>query len=227
MPVTTLLPLPADMEANGMGHGQQSFFAQSWRHRFSHGGTLRNRRAGRGQRPLSTKSPLHLVFKVNPGCLRHRSLRSVQGLPLVLFILRRYSQKFAVKIEQVSIQNDHIHALIRTSRRSQYYKFFRVVPGQIALQFKKQGLLRGASSRAVTDGAIRSAPVGRTTVTANTSGTGLWRYRPFSRVIKGWKAYRVVQNYIQLNEQEVLGRIKYQKNRLRGLSASDWEILWL
>lgn len=54
----------------------------------------------------------------------------------------------------------------------------------------------------------------------------IWKYRPFSRVIWGWKAYRVVKNYIQLNEKEALGKIKYQKNRLRGLSTSDWQILW-
>ncbi len=54
----------------------------------------------------------------------------------------------------------------------------------------------------------------------------LWKYRPFSRVVKGWKSYKIVRNYIQLNEKEVLGKIKYQKNRLRGLSTADWQILW-
>ena len=84
---------------------------------------------------------LDLVFKINSEKLRHRSLRSNRGLPLVLAILKKYSVKFAIKIEQVSIQNDHLHALVRTSRRSHYVNFFRVVAGQIAQQFEKQGLL--------------------------------------------------------------------------------------
>ena len=57
-------------------------------------------------------------------------------------------------------------------------------------------------------------------------GTGLWTLRPFSRIVFGWKAYVIVKNYIQLNEKEALGQIKYSKYRLRGLSASDWNILW-
>ncbi len=54
----------------------------------------------------------------------------------------------------------------------------------------------------------------------------LWKYRPFTRVIRGWKAYKTVRNYVQLNEQEILGNIPYRKQRLRGLSSNEWEILW-
>ena len=34
-----------------------------WKHRYSYGGTLRQKKAGRGMRPLSTRQPLHLVLK--------------------------------------------------------------------------------------------------------------------------------------------------------------------
>jgi hypothetical protein len=45
-------------------------------------------------------------------------------------------------------------------------------------------------------------------------------------VVRGWKAYQTVRDYIQLNEKEATGEIRYKKNRLRGLSAGEWEILW-
>ncbi|MEK6774395.1 MAG: hypothetical protein AABY64_10665 [Bdellovibrionota bacterium] len=54
----------------------------------------------------------------------------------------------------------------------------------------------------------------------------LWKYRPFTRVIKGWKAYKIVRSYIQLNEREALGVIPYRKTRLKGLSSTEWELLW-
>jgi hypothetical protein len=57
-------------------------------------------------------------------------------------------------------------------------------------------------------------------------GTKLWKYRPFTRVIRGFKAYRIVRDYIQLNELEARGKIPYRKARLRGLSAGEWELLW-
>jgi putative transposase len=116
---------------------------------------------------------------------------------------------FFVKVEQLSIQNDHIHILIRTHRRSHFHHFFRFVSGQIAQRFEKTGLL------AVTD-----------TPANPLKGTSLWKHRPFSRVVKGWKAFVTARNYVRLNEIEALGRIPYRKSRLRGLSAGEWRILW-
>jgi hypothetical protein len=64
------------------------------------------------------------------------------------------------------------------------------------------------------------------TQTGLRKGTGLWKYRPFTRVVRGWKAYQVVRSYIRLNEKEARGEIPYRKQRLRGLSSADWGILW-
>lgn len=124
----------------------------------------------------------------------------------MLKILEKYAKFFSVKVEQLSVQNDHIHILIRTSRRNQFHHFFRVVSGQIAQSFEKEGLL-----------AVTGTPQQKISI---------WKHRPFSRVVRGWKAYLIIRNYIQLNEKEALGQIRYQKNRLRGLSIADWEILW-
>jgi REP element-mobilizing transposase RayT len=56
-------------------------------------------------------------------------------------LIRKYAFKFYIKIHHLSIQGDHIHLHIRTTRRSNYQSFFRVVAGQIAQQFEKEGLL--------------------------------------------------------------------------------------
>lgn len=198
----------------GIGHQkpkQSSFFKINWKHHLSHGGALRKKHLGRGQRPLSTKEPIHVVFKIESLRLRHKSLRAPQNFKLVLKIVEKYAKHFVVKVEQLSVQHDHIHLLIRASQRSQFHHFFRVIAGQIAQSFEKEGLLLG-----VTD----------TPKTAFRASKNIWKYRPFSRVVRGWKSYQTVRDYIQLNEKEVLGKIRYQKNRLRGLSSADWQILW-
>ncbi|MEK6775140.1 MAG: transposase [Bdellovibrionota bacterium] len=203
---------------------QQKFdFAKvHWKYRFSHGGTLRNSRKGRGTRPLSKKESLHLVFKANKDCLRG-GLRTYRRYFLIQKIVDRYAQKFFVKIEQISIQNDHVHFLIRASRRTDYQNFFRVVTGQIAQQFQKSGLLNFAldlhQKKKVTD-----TPVDITETRKKQKK--LWKHRPFTRVICGWKAYKTVVSYVKLNEQEALGNIPYRKLRLKGLSSGEWEILW-
>jgi REP element-mobilizing transposase RayT len=117
------------------------FEKTNWQHRFCHGGSLRNKRAGRGSRSLSTKEPLHVVFKVNRERLRHGGLRHGVTYTLIHQIIRRYAKRFFVKVEQVSIQGDHCHLLIRAPRRAKFLNFFRVVSGQIAQRMEKEGLL--------------------------------------------------------------------------------------
>lgn len=198
---------------------QQNFFGKSnWQHRFSYGGTLRQCRAGRGARPLSSREPLHLVLKARREKIRP-GFRTYQRFALIHFILRKYATHFFVKIEQVSIQGDHIHLLIRTTRRSNYQNFFRVLAGQIAQRFEQEGLL------AVTSPNVTGTP-GRSKGPGKPSPKGLWRHRPFSRVVRGWRAYKIVRDYIQLNEKEALGHIPYRKERLKGLSNSEWQTLW-
>jgi REP element-mobilizing transposase RayT len=203
----------------GIGHHQKSFFTSPWQHRFNHGGTLRRQRAGRGQRPLSTKEPLHVVFKIERSRLKTQSLRSPKTYSLVLSVVRQYAKRFLVKVEQISIQGDHCHLLVRAPRRAKFHHFFRVVAGQIAQRLKLEELLVGQGpglrQRAVTD-----------TPRSPRKSTGLWKYRPFSRVVRGWRAYKIVRDYIQLNEQEARGKIPSRKSRLRGLSSGEWQLLW-
>lgn len=84
--------------------------------------------------------------------------------------------------------------------------------GQIAQQFKNNGFL---AVRNVTDTPASPAKAAK-----------LWKYRPFTRVIQGWKPYLIVRSYIQLNIKEAMGTIKYKPQRLKGLSSSEWEVLW-
>jgi REP element-mobilizing transposase RayT len=192
---------------------QLSLIKSHWKFRYSHGGSLRNHRLGRGARPLSTKEPLHLVFKGNRSLMR-RGYRSPLGFQICNAVIKKYAKKFFVQIEQQAICGDHIHLLVRFSKRSQGQHFLRVVAGQIAQQFEKNGFLK--ASVKVTD------------TPTTTSGTKpkLWKYRPFSRVVKAWRDYLGLKSYVKLNEKEATKEIPYRKERLKGLSAQDWEILW-
>jgi putative transposase len=206
---------------------QFEFQTINWMHRFSHGGILRKSRAGRGMRPLSSREPLHLVFKADRARIKS-GFRSYQRFFLIHSLLQKYSLKFFVKIEQVSIQGDHIHLLIRTTRRSNYQSFFRVIAGQIAQRFEKEGLLSVPATVSKAEAAaVTDTPAGPGTPASTTSPKPkLWLHRPFTRVVRGYRAYKTVQNYIQLNEQEALGNIPYQKQRLRKLNPEQCEILW-
>lgn len=178
---------------------QQNFFKTPSKHRFCHGGSLRNSSRGRGARPLSTKDPHHIDFKINKAAVKG-GLRSAKNFSLMSQLLYKYSKKFFVKVEQFSIQHDHAHLLIRATKRSHFQYFFRVLAGQF--------------SQKMTD-----------TPNEKHQGIKVWKYRPFSRVIKGYKSYQIVRDYIQLNTKEAEGR-PYAKTRLRGLSQEQLRELW-
>lgn len=190
-----------------MGHtskrfrsAQRSFDKPHWQFRYTHGGILRRKRHGRKARPLATKSAIHLVFKIDRQKLK-KGFRSPLGFQICNTVIKTYANRFFVKIEQLAICNDHIHLLIRLSRRSLGQNFFRVVAGQIAQNLKNNGFW-------VTD------------------TQSVWKFRPFSRVIIGWKAYLIARDYVRLNAREADGSLPYKRERLRGLSAGEWEILW-
>ena len=215
---------PKHRQTPGLKSIQTQFQLASGSRSLEHGGEHRKKRHGRGRRQLSCKQALHVVFKINRIVLKTQSLRTHQNFKLSHEIIQKYAARFFVKIEQISIQGDHIHCLVRTCRRSFFHYFFRVVSGQIAQQFEKTDKLRFVIDerfRRVTD-----TPKDVNNTLKIKRKLKLWMYRPFSRVVRGYKAYKIVRNYIQLNEKEALGLIPYKKNRLRGLSLAEWQILW-
>ena len=225
---------PKHRQTPGLKSIQTQFQLASSSRSLEHGGEHRKKRHGRGRRAISCKESLHVVFKLNRIVLKTQSLRTHQNFKLSHEIIQKYADRFFVKIEQISIQGDHIHCLVRTVRRSFFHHFFRVVSGQIAQQFEKTDKLRHVVDerfKSVTD-TLKNALNNNANNTVNKQQNTvrrklrLWMYRPFSRVVRGYKAYKVVRNYIQLNEKEALGIIPYKKNRLRGLSMAEWEILW-
>jgi REP element-mobilizing transposase RayT len=134
--------------------------------------------------------------------------RSPRGFKITNEVINRYAKLFFVKIEEKAICNDHIHLLIRLTKRSHGLYFLRVVTGQIAQRYGQEGLL-------VTD-----------TPTTPLKAKRMWEDRPFTRVIiKGLRPIRIIRSYIRLNEMEASRKIPYRKQRLKGLSSAEWELL--
>jgi len=183
----------------GTGHvTRQQFIFQYGR--WSYGGTLRRSRHGRGTRPLSPRDSVHIVFKVNRRALP-RGLRHPSTFATLHRVNRHYARKFRVKIEMIAVERDHIHILAHATARSQFQAYFRVLAGQFAQN--------------VTD-----------TFRKRHKGPRIWKFRPFTRIVRGEKDRQTVRNYIRLNEAEATGQIPYQKNRLRDLTQLQIKRLW-
>lgn len=168
--------------------------------RLSHGGILRKSRHGRGRRPLSSRDSIHIVFKVNVRALP-RGLRHPATFATLHRVNLRYAKRFKISVEQIAVERDHVHILAHAGSRAQFQAYFRVVSGQFA--------------QIVTD-----------TFKRRQCGVRVWKYRPYTRVVRGDRDQRTVRNYIRLNELEASGKIAYRKERLRGISESDLLRLW-
>ncbi len=210
----------------GTGHMSNSknseFLKRKWNLKDSSGGTLRNTRAGRRQRPIVARAPIHLVMKADRACIAG-GLRTTRRFLLIHRLRDRYAKRFFIRVEQMSVQGDHIHLIVRTTRRSTLQSFLRVFAGQVAQQFEHEGLVKLGVTDTLTS---RVSKLAARAPAKRERQRKLWLHRPFTRVVRGRRALVTLQNYVQLNEKEAQGAIPYRKERLRGLSSYEWRILW-
>ncbi len=142
------------------------------------------------QRPLDSKLPIHLVLRA-----RKSGMRSPKALAQVQQAIQRAAKRHGVKIfEQANVGN-HIHLLIKITRRARWNGFIREITGRIAQLMKGLGF-----------GEI---------------GQSFWLNRPFTRVVRGWKkAFQIARDYVYLNQLEAEGWISRKETKnLRDLRA--------
>ena len=95
-----------------------------------HGGQL-NQKKRKVRRPLSRKKSIHLVLKC------HKKLSLFENKKLLQVLIKKYGQRFCLKVYEISIQHDHIHFLVRIPNRENYIKFIRSLTGQMAKKLGK------------------------------------------------------------------------------------------
>ena len=145
----------------------------------SFGGTLLKRAKGRTARPISTRDPMHLVMR-STQARGAWNFRRLGNQTLVDQIVRKTASRYGVRIHEFANAGNHLHLLIRVKNRRVFQTFLRSVTGQIALKISGSSKLKSLKKK-------------------------FWDYRPFSRIVRGWRGYRVARDYVVLNELETLG----------------------
>jgi hypothetical protein len=141
----------------------------------AYGGSLLRTRAGRAHgRPLSTRDTMHLVLR-SSRATGTQSFRRHSGK--VEAILRRFAAKYGVRILSLANVGNHLHLQVRLGNRRHYNPFIRAVTAAIAM---------------AVSGASRW----------NKAKEKFWDYRPFSRVVKSWRGFLTLKDYIRINQLE-------------------------
>ena len=145
----------------------------------------------KSNRPLSSKLPLHIVLRTHT----KNSMRKPKAFGVVHTLLYSVAKKHGVKIYEYANVGNHLHLLVRIPHVRLWAAFIRELTGRLSQQM--QGL-KGPQK-----------------------GEKYWAYRPFTRVVRGWrKAYQIAKDYVILNQLEGDGIIKRSEvKRLADLRA--------
>ncbi len=87
-------------------------------------------------------------------------LRALKIQKIIKFLFQKYAKNFFVRIDQITIQHDHIHVIVRSPRRFYFQSFFEVIAGQIAHVFQKQGLLKSDEEQIKLNQGMTGTPKG-------------------------------------------------------------------
>jgi REP element-mobilizing transposase RayT len=129
------------------------------------------------------------------------SFRAYKHFAKLEGILKAVAVNYGVRVEERSWNGDHAHFIIRIHNRQLYKAFIRVLTARIVF--------------VVTEGRNRLK-----------NGMKLWKFRPFTRVIRGFRAHKTAIAYVRLNQLEAEGKIQYRKERLRGLEPDEIALVW-
>lgn len=153
------------------------------------GGSLTTTRAHRLARPISTKKPMHMVLhsSVAKGS---NSFLAPQNNKKIKAHLIRLSRKFGVKIQNAANVGNHIHLVLKISNRRTYKPFICAITGSIARTVIQQ-----------SKGSLADIEK-------------FWDFRPYSRIVEGLRAFRILRDYLLINRLEAIGVRRVQVHQL-------------
>ncbi len=149
------------------------------------------KRASRlGNRPLTTKTTMHLVLR-STKATKDWSFKKPANELRVNNILKKFSDKYGIKLISIGNAGNHLHIHLKLSNRYTYKAFIRAVTAAIAMA------VTGAS---------------RWNKLKYSAKDRFWDYRPFTRIVESFKAFLGLNDYIEINNYEGQG---YSRKRAR------------
>ena len=188
---------------------QSSFQGQDFKPQYEFGGALNKNSNPKIARSIITKHAMHVVLRSK---MARGPFSLLKKADEIRFLLDRQANLFGIKVYEKAVVGNHIHLLIylKTNSRVQGRRslscFLRAVSGLIARLIL--GKERGRMKKGLAAQTTQPRPA------------RFWVYRPYTRVVVGFKrGYQVAKDYVVQNHLEAIGVIPYQPRKLRQSSA--------
>lgn len=159
----------------------------------AYGGELLKTRRGRSRgRPLDTKNSTHMVLRSSQAKGEWSFLKP-KNAQKIREIFSRFGRKYGVKVISLVNVGNHLHVHLKLSTRHTYKPFIRSVTGAIAMAIT--GRSRWNATAAVKSMSTKIDSAEKTKLK-------FWDYRPFTRVVIGWRAVLTLRDYLRINALE-------------------------
>lgn len=162
----------------------------------SFGGSLLKNSHAKVPRPLSSKQALHIVLRSDFAQQARSMLKHERVIQNTLLKLGR---RHGVKVYRVSNAGNHLHLLVRFTKRRELQNFLRGSTGLIARKVMQteRGPARLASKSQRGIGSADSP----------SNKKRFWSQRPFTRIVSWGRDFDGTLNYLKLNSLEAFGFI--------------------
>jgi len=150
----------------------------------TYGGELLRTRKGRsGPRPIDTRNTMHMVLRSSKA-VKDWSFKRPTNEKKISEVVAKFSIRYGVKIISLANVGNYLHFHIKLTNRYSYKPFIRAVTSAIVMA------ITGTS---------------RWKLPKKEDKIKFWDYRPFTRVIKSFRALLNLKDYLRINELEGYG----------------------
>lgn len=146
----------------------------------THGGSLAIGKR-KSARPIHTGKSMHLVLRSNHAIGKRSFLLHERR---VRTLIQKQAKAFHVQVYALTLNTNHIHALIKTQTRQGFKSFLRTITGLIARYMMK-----------------------------GTNLSHFWTDKIYSRIVEWGRAFQTAKAYILQNELEAHSIIPYKKRK--------------
>jgi REP element-mobilizing transposase RayT len=144
---------------------------------------------------------MHLVLRSSKA-VEDMSFKAPQNRSAIEKIISRFAAKYGIRIISLANVGTHLHFHVKISKRRGYLCFIRAITAAIAMH------VSGKNRWTVKKLAIPARA--RVRRPERQHRDKFWDYRPFTRIVDGFRAFLNLRDYIQINQLEGLGVPRHQ-----------------
>jgi len=206
---------PSKSRKTSSNSAQVALPGLDFKKQLSFGGSLLKNSHAKVARPLSSKQALHIVLRSNYAHGPHSMLKHER---VIRNTLLKMGRKHGVKIYRVANAGNHLHLLVRFTKRRALQNFLRGSTGLIAR--KMMGRERGpaftqeeVAPTTQGDSNVRTSRKLSTSAANRAPKQFFWTQRPFTRIVSWGRDFDSTLAYVKLNTLESLGFISRKFTR--------------